>query len=386
MGTIKKMHGNINQTYQIIDTLSGLEKVATLLGREKIIAVDLEADSMYHYKEKVCLVQIATSKKSVVIDPLRIKDLSPLKTIFSRYDIKKIFHGSDYDVRSLYRDFNIEINNLFDTELSCRFLGIRETGLEAVLRNRFNLSLNKKYQRKDWSKRPLPEDMIDYAAKDVLYLMKLAQILEKELEKKGRLSWVSEEFEYLAGVRPVSNNNEPLYLKFKGAGRLSPRGLAILESLLLFRKKVAKKKDKPPFKILGNESLMKITKVRPVTLRRLKGTKALSTSQIGMYGNALAETVNKALEIPENDLPVYPRRKSPVLELEVQNRIKVLKHWRDARAKELGIDSSLVFTKALLNTIAIKNPHNIRELETIKKMKNWQRNEFGKDIISALNI
>jgi ribonuclease D len=131
---------------QVIDTAADLEEISRSLEREKTVAVDLEADSMYHYKEKVCLIQIATEKISVVIDPLAIKDLSPLKPIFSNPDIEKIFHGADYDVRSLYRDFKIRINNLFDTELACRFLGIKETGLQAVLKTFFNVNVDNKYQ------------------------------------------------------------------------------------------------------------------------------------------------------------------------------------------------------------------------------------------------
>jgi len=164
----------INRDYQLIETLSELKTVADLFKKEKAIAIDLEADSMYHFKEKVCLVQMATHDINVVIDPLKIYDLSPLKPLFENRGIKKIFHGADYDVRSLYRDFKININNLFDTQLACMFLGIRETGLEAVVKKWFKVGLDKKYQRKDWSKRPLPWDMMAYAAKDTLYLLPLA--------------------------------------------------------------------------------------------------------------------------------------------------------------------------------------------------------------------
>jgi len=140
--------------YQFIEIGSELEKIARSFEKEKIIAVDLESDSMYHFKEKVCLIQMATKRNSILIDPLQIRNLSSIKPLFSNQNIKKIFHGADYDIRSLYRDFKIKVNNLFDTELACRFLGIKETGLEAVLKNFFRISLNKKYQKKDWSIRP----------------------------------------------------------------------------------------------------------------------------------------------------------------------------------------------------------------------------------------
>jgi len=140
---------NINRDYQVIETLLELKTVADLFKKEKTIAVDLEADSMYHFKEKVCLIQMATHDINVVIDPLKIHDLSPLKPLFENHNIKKIFHKSNYDIHNLYKDFKININNLFDTQLACMFLGISGTGLEAAVKKWFKISLNKKYQKKD---------------------------------------------------------------------------------------------------------------------------------------------------------------------------------------------------------------------------------------------
>jgi ribonuclease D len=369
---------------QVIDTAAGLEDIARSLEKEKAVAVDLEADSMYHYKEKVCLIQIATEKTSVVIDPLAIKDLAPLNPIFSNPDIKKIFHGADYDVRSLYRDFKIRINNLFDTELACRFLGIKETGLQAVLKMFFNVNVDKKYQKKDWSKRPLPKEMMAYASKDVIYLLPLARMLIHRLKKIDRMTWVLEECEDLSKVRPVSSNEAPLFIKFKGAGRLKSRSLAMLEALLQFRKRVAEKKDKPFFKIIGNESIMKITTARPLTLRRLKNIKALSNRQISMYGSDLINVVAKALEIPESELPVFPSPKSPVLPNGAPAKIKALKFWRASKANALGIDPGILCNNALITAIAVKNPGDSKSLETVEEMKNWQKQAFGGEIIRVL--
>jgi ribonuclease D len=369
---------------QIIDTAAGLEEIVRSLEKEKVVAVDLEADSMYHYKEKVCLIQIATEKMSVVIDPLVIKDLSPLKPLFSNPDIQKIFHGADYDVRSLYRDFKIRINNLFDTELACRFLGIKETGLQAVLKAFFNVNVDKKYQKKDWSKRPLPKEMMAYASKDVIYLLRLARMLIHKLKKMNRMTWVLEECEDLSKVRPVLSNEAPLFMKFKGAGRLKSRSLAVLEALLQFRKRVAEKKDRPFFKVIGNESVMKIATARPVTLRRLKNIKALSNRQISMYGSDLIKVVAKTLKIPESELPVFPSQRPPVLPNGVPAKIKTLKSWRVSKASALGIDPGMLCNNALITAIAVKNPGDGKSLESVKEMKNWQKQAFGREIIRAL--
>ena len=370
--------------YQVIDTAADLEEIARSLEKEKAAAVDLEADSMYHYKEKVCLIQIATDKIFVVIDPLAIKDLSPLKPIFSNPNIKKIFHGADYDVRSLYRDFEIRINNLFDTELACRFLGIKETGLKAVLKIFFNVDIDKKYQKKDWSKRPLPKEMMAYASKDVIYLLPLARMLIHKLKKIDRMTWVLEECEDLSKVRPALSDEAPLFMKFKGAGRLKARSLAVLEALLQFRKCVAEIKDRPFFKIIGNESMMKIATVRPVTLRRLKNTKALSNRQISMYGNDLIKVVAEALKTPDNELPVYPSKKPPMLPDGAPKRIKALKTWRASKAKTLNIDPGILCNNALITAIAVKNPDDNKSLETVEEMKNWQVQAFGTEIIKVL--
>ena len=370
--------------YKIIDTQAGLEKAVRTLEKGKAVAVDMEADSMYHFQVKVCLVQMATEKSTIVVDTLKVKNLSPLKPLFSNPDIKKIFHGADYDVRSLFRDFNIEINNLFDTELACRFLGIKETGLEAVIEKYLHISLDKKCQKKDWSKRPLPKEMFDYAAGDVKYLLTIAQVCEKELEKKCRLAWVLEECDYLSKVRPVLWNEEPLFLKFKGAGRLKSKSLAVLEALLQFRKSIAEKKDKPLFKIIGNDSIMKITTAKPISLRRLKGTKALSGKQIHMYGNDLIEVVAGALKIPDNNLPVYPNKKAQRLPYDVPARITALKSWRTSKVRTLKMDPGIICNNALITSIAIQNPVDIRAMGRIKEMKNWQKKEFGQEMISLL--
>ncbi len=370
--------------YQVIDTMAGLKKIAKILEKEETIAIDLEADSMYHFKEKVCLIQVATEKRNIIIDPIQIKDLSPLKPLFFRPDIRKIFHGADYDVRSLYRDFNINITHLFDTEVACRFLGLKETGLETVLNKYFNIHLNKKYQKKDWSKRPLPQEMINYAIRDVIYLIPLAKIFIHELEKMGRLSWVIEECELLSNVRPVGPDDGPLFLKFRGAGRLKSRSLAVLEALLRFRKNIARKKDKPFFRIIGNEALMKMAIERPMTLRRLKGSKVLSAKQISMWGNDIIDIIGHALSLPENKLPVYPRKKAPAVPVHITQRAEVLKKWRDKKAKDIDIDPGLLCNKALINTIATKNPTGKKGLVKIQEMKQWQINELGNDIVTVL--
>jgi ribonuclease D len=381
----KKVETTTDDGFQFIDSDRAFQRLMKRLAGAKRIACDLEADSMYHYREKVCLIQLAAGAEVFLVDPFTIEDPAEFCRILASPQVRKVFHGADYDVRSLYRDFRAEITNLFDTQIAVRFLGIDETGLESVLDRFFHLKLDKKFQKKDWSRRPLPEEMIAYAAGDVAHLLPLADILEKKLADLDRLSWVEEECAILSGVRPLEENDDPLFLRFKGAGRLRPRGLAVLEALLQYRKQVAQAKDRPFFKTFSNASMLALAKARPRTLKRLIASGVLSERQIHMYGEDLVAAIEGAMKIDEENLPVYPRKRPPKTHPAVPNRVRILRAWRDRRAKQLGLDPSVLMTKSLLTAIAVVNPKAPADLDNVPEMRNWQRREFGLQIVDALH-
>jgi len=297
------MKDTVNTEYVLIETDADLKKIIPELQGEPVIGVDLEADSMFHYQEKVCLVQISTQRLNLLIDPLSVKDLSPLAPVFADHRIRKILHGSDYDIRSLYRDFAIEVHSLFDTQIAARFLGLRETSLASLLYEKFHVSSDKKYQKKDWSQRPLPAPMLQYGVQDTCYLLSLVGILETELMEKGRLFCVEEECELLSRVRPNSSKKAPFFPSFKGAARLDPRSLAVLENVLVLRDQLAKRRDCPHFKVLGNKPIIEIARIKPVTKTDLAGIKDLSLKQIDRMGGAIIKMVREGLNLPEDALP-----------------------------------------------------------------------------------
>ncbi|MFZ7126216.1 MAG: ribonuclease D [Desulfobacterales bacterium] len=372
------------EAIRLVDSRETLADAASAFETQKQIAVDVEADSMFHFREKVCLIQMATADSVYIIDPLRLTDISALLPIFKSRDIRKIFHGADYDVRSLYRDFGVDIHNLFDTELAARFLGLRETGLDALLGARFGVRLDKRFQRKDWSRRPLPEEMLTYAAGDVEFLIPLADQLEKELAERKRLSWVNEECRHLSRVRSMNNGDQPLFLSVKGAGKLKPRRLAVLEQLLQLRRQIAKEKDRPLFKVLNSQALLKIAAVSPRSLDALEATETLSRKQIGMYGRPIIDAVLNGLNTPKDELQPYPRRSAPVMPPAVPRRVQALKAWRDREAEALGMDPGMIINKSLMQTIATLNPSRVRDLDAIPDLRSWRRSAFGKAIVETL--
>ncbi len=369
----------------LINEAEQLARFAEYAGRHSQVAVDLEADSMYHFREKVCLLQMCAGSRIAIIDPLALDGLDALKPLFADGSVCKVFHGADYDVRSLYRDFNITIDNLFDTQLAATFLGMPETSLDALVKAHFRVELDKKYQKKDWSQRPLPEAMLEYAASDVRFLIPLAERLRKKLTQKGRLEWVTEECERLVHVRPPDNNGQPLFLKCKGAGRLSPRQLAILEALLQWRMKRAKFKDRPLFKIISNNALLKLALAMPASQNSLKATGILSAKQVQMYGRALTGTIARARQLPSGQLPLYPRNHSPRLPAQVAPKIKALRNWRDRRAESEGIDPPLLLSKNMIRQIVLANPKSEKELAAVSGIKRWQCRVLGQELIEVLN-
>lgn len=369
----------------LVEDSSQLNQIAEELKKAAAIGVDLEADSLFHYYEKVCLLQVSTPLQNMLIDPLAIGDLSPLKTIFSDAHIRKVFHGADYDIRSLNRDFDIEVNGLFDTQIAASFLGVKETGLANLLKDRFNLTIEKKYQKKDWSKRPLPKAMLEYAIRDSFFLIPLAEMLEKELQSKGRLFCVEEECERLSKVRVVQNNHTPLFLKFKGAGKFDSRSLTVLEAVLQFRDRMAQGQDRPHFKVMGNGQIKKMIMVKPRNLKDLAEMRCLSSKQISGFGRPLLKQISKALNVSENKLLVYPKKNGRCLSSKIAKRVRILKEWREQRAAQLGIDPSLVCPNSQIQALAIFNPKTREDLKEISEMKNWQRKFFGNEICLVLN-
>lgn len=369
---------------QILTRTDQIAEFAEQLSAYQTIAVDLEADSMHNYQEKVCLLQFTTPATTVLIDPLAGADLSVLKPVLANRQIRKIFHAADYDIRCLARDFSIEINGLFDTMISSQFLGEERFGLADVLRKYFSVELDKQYQRADWSKRPLTEAMIRYAAEDTSHLHELVEILEGQLIAKGRLEWVQEEFALLEKVRFTLHQGE-MFLRFKGAGTLGRRQLAVLESLLHWRDAEAQRRDYPLYKVFGSKQLLELARLMPKELGQLSQIEGISPQLIDRHGKKLLHAISFALELPEARLPIYPRGERREKDPQVEKRVGRLKEWRTRVAAELEIDPGVLINNAMLEELAQKNPDQESDLAGIDGLKNWQRHVLGEGILRTLN-
>ena len=224
-----------------ITTGARLEEVVESALRRPRVAVDLESDNFYRYPDRVCLVQLATPDAVYIIDPLSIKDITPLGELLANAAVEKVFHSANSDLRLLDRDWKFPVRGLFDTSLAAAFVGSEKLGLAAILKEHLGIEItkNKKLQRADWSRRPLTVALLRYATLDVLHLDRLTTFLYERLDKLGRTEWVKEECQRLEGIRYVAPDAEWRFLSVKGSRDLDGQGLAVLRSLHAFREKEA---------------------------------------------------------------------------------------------------------------------------------------------------
>ena len=367
----------------ILTRTDEIERYAATLSQNKVIAVDLEADSMHHYQEKVCLLQVTAGEETVLIDPLDGADLSALRPVMADTGIRKIFHAADYDIRCLARDFDIEITGLFDTMISCQFIGEEKFGLADVLGKYYGLILDKKYQRADWTKRPMSKEMILYAAGDTEYLQRLVVILEEKLLALGRLDWVLEEFSLLERAR-FATFEGPICLRFKGAGKLSRRQLGLLEELLLWRDQEARRRDLPHFKVLGNKTLLLLA-TQPISeIQGLVGVEGLSPRLVDRYGNSLLQAIEQGNALDEAALPLFPRGERREKDPAAEKRFMQLKEWRQKTAKKLEIDPGVLINNVALEQVARANPQDELTLKALGVLKAWQMKELGNEMLQAI--
>jgi len=374
------VNSDVVQQAEIITTMPRLCQVVEILNNQTEIALDLEMDSLHHYKEKVCLLQVSTRTESWLIDPLALNNVKPLADPLENPNIRIVMHGADYDVRSLFRDFEIAISNLFDTMIASRLLGMAECGLAAILKNRFDIQLDKKYQKADWSKRPLSLEMINYAAADTATLLPLYDQLSAELMEKGRELWFLEECNLVCRAR-VSEKEGPFFISCKGAGKLNNESLTILENILILRDKQAQKLDRPPFKVMSAETMLEIAEKRPHTLHDLSAIKGMTPAQVSRFGPMIFEAISNAMAVPPERRLSFPRQRRKETSEGAKERIKNLKIWREDFSRQLGLDPGVVAPNWILESLADANAVTISELDSIIGMREWQKQLYGEMVL-----
>lgn len=362
-----------------VNSTTSFERMVKDLRVHPFLSIDTESNSLYAYHERVCLIQISTPYKDYLVDPLALKDISPLGEIFSNQNIQKVFHAAEYDVICLRRDYHFTFSNIFDTMHACRILGRTAVGLGSVLEEEFSIKLEKRYQRANWGIRPLNKAMLDYARLDSHYLIPLRDKLSKLLEHTGLLELAKEDFARIAAAVETEPRLENCW-RVSGSQDLSPQQAAILHELCAYREAQAEEADLPLFKILGNETLLAVAQQAPESMDDLSMVIGMTKRQMDRHGAALLKAVKIGQKAPPLRRPPRPPRPSD----EILERMDTLRLWRKETAAHLKVESDIVLPRETMEKIAYQGAATMQDLDVIMEHLPWRKKQYGEEILKVI--
>ncbi len=355
-----------------VQTAAALGDIVARFRRAPLVAADTEAASFHRYKDRIYLIQLSAGAETAVVDPLAVADLSPI--------------GALLGVRILDRDYDFRAQRLFDTRIAAQLAGEPAIGLASLLEKYAGVKLSKTHQKADWSQRPLPRAMLEYAAADTRHLPELRAALRARLEQLGRLAWAEEEFVRLEALRWTGpgDDDSDAYLRVKRAKTLAPRQRAALRELFNWRESVAEKEDKAPFRVVGPDVLLGVAKALPDSADALSRVRELPASLARRYGPALLDAVRRARAIPERDLPQLERTRRAPKDPGFDEAVERLKAARTRVAEKLGLDPGVLCGRTTLEAVARAKPANRAGLLQVPELRCWQVEVLGDALLAAL--
>lgn len=349
--------------FQLLDQPGSLTPLLHALEKVDEVALDTEADNMYHYKTRVCLLQFLVEREVYLVDVLAPGlNLEPLWKVLAGKHL--IMHGSDFDLRLLHDLCRFRAKSLFDTMLAAQLLGLQRIGLASLLEQHFAVQLDKDGQKANWSKRPITPKLLNYAALDVWHLPALQEILARELKRLGRMEWLEQQCRAqiaagCEGFAPATEND----WRIGRSERLRGAGLSVLHAVWHWREAQARRLDTPPFKVCGNSVLLKLAEAA----EEGKGHAAILASvHLGKRHDRLAPSLTAAIRAGlARDPKTLPRRpgRDPShvaltqAEIEFQERIRA---DRDRIARKLEMEPTLIANRSQLAQIA-RHPKKLSE-------------------------
>ena len=368
---------------EYLDTPEGVARLLERLAQIRELAIDTEGASFHRFVDRIYLIQLSTRDSNVIIDPIPVGKPARLGTLLESPEVEVVFHDADYDLRLLHQDYGWHVRRIFDTRIAAQLLGHKAIGLAALLERYFGVTLDKKHQRADWSMRPLTQPMLDYAVRDTAHLLDLRDRMRDELRRGGRLAWAEEEFERLEGTRWDLEEEGQSFLRMKGARDLDRRQLAILRELVAWRDEVAARMDRATFRVAANEVLLELARQAPASRAALGGLRGVAPWVKDRHGDAVVAAVRRGLDVPEAELPRFPKAARYARDPDYDTRVSALRAARDAAAKRLELDPGVLFPRERLEAVARARPRSAEELAAVDGVRRWQADVLGAELIAA---
>ena len=370
MNEVTKIDG---RSVFLIQTEAALASMLSHITAETTLGIDTEADSLHQYRDRVCLIQVSDSHADWIVDPLSVGELDGLWEVFRSVAKVKILHGADFDLRSLNRDYGVRTANIFDTKTALELLGHSRVGLADILMEYFNIAISKKYQKHNWSRRPISPDAIAYASTDTRYLLPLAEILRDELERMNRMEWARQEFKHLETIRWQPSKRELLgFRRLISDRNPDPLYVECTKTLFEVREQQAERNNLPVFRIFSDAVLTETAKciagkkrIDDSILAKIEpGYRSVVRSVIGDLLQGRMQRVTVPFHFYESrDVPV-----DPVL-------YRKLQMARNKAASDYRVDPAVIAGNKVLKKVADQPSVDLKDYEAvtrISEMRRWQ--------------
>ena len=280
---------------QYINTTDQLAKLCEQIKKESWLALDTEFLREKTYYPKFCLLQIATPEWVACVDPIALPKLDTLFEAIYNPDIVKVFHSCRQDLEIFHQWTGKLPGPIFDTQVAAPLLGFQDNpGYAMLVSSLLSVNLNKAHTRADWSKRPLSEAQIEYAADDVIYLCQIYQIMVQKLTELGRIDWLKHDFSELTNPALYLVEPEKAWFKIKGKNKLTGKQLSIIQTLAQWRERTAQSEDRPKSWLLRDELLFDLAKLQPATVEELANVRGINERAVSRYGKELCQLITAA--------------------------------------------------------------------------------------------
>jgi ribonuclease D len=377
--------------YAYVDTPEGVAALGAAMAGVGIIGLDTESDSMHSYFEKVCLIQVVLPGDRIfIVDSIRVRDLAPLKAPLEDPAVRKVLHGADYDIVCIKRDFGISMGGTFCTMTAGLLLGIPKIGLVDMVESQFGVRLAKAFTRSDWAARPLSAGQLEYLVQDVQYLLPIAAEMDRRLKEAALEEEARLEFERLERRAPASREFDPWgFLRVRGTRALPERGRAVMRTLVELRERRSRELDRPPFKVLANETLVRIAEAKPETLQSLRGVKGVTPYVLRRYGEDVVDAVRRGLADPETVPDRAPPRSDPEpgerrMSFSAQKRHGRLKEWRSQKSAKIGRTTLAILPNSAMFDVSREPPKDLAALALVEGIGAHRAALYGEDILRIL--
>ena len=364
-------------TIQYINTPDQLSVLCEQIKKEPWLALDTEFLREKTYYPKFCLLQIATPEWVACIDPIALPKLDDLFEAIYNPAIVKVFHSCRQDLEIFYQWTGKLPAPIFDTQVAAPLLGFQDNpGYAMLVSSLLSINLNKAHTRADWSKRPLTEAQIEYAADDVIYLCQIYQIMVQKLTELGRIDWLKHDFAELTNPALYKIEPEKAWIKIKGKNKLTGKQLSIIQTLAQWREKTAQSEDRPKSWLLRDELLFDLAKLQPETVEELANVRGINERAVSRYGKELCQLITVAknrapLPLCEKDRPAKKTQQQEAI-------LDILTALVRIRAEENSLNPTILGSRKDLEELLFDNDDECLLLH------GWRYTMAGKELVGLL--